>query len=99
MVLGNSDPDPVQGFRFLTGTRQSGKLEVSLIEASQQSGPTEDGRVVPVSRLVGRFLDWVADGIPSTPNFRDGLRAQELLAAAIGSDADSGRRVVIPEKI
>jgi len=93
MVLENPDADPVQGFRLLTGTRETGQLAVVSVEGGEGKNPSEDSRVAPVARLAGRFLDWIAEGEGATPCFRDGLRAQELLAAALSSSANGGGRI------
>ncbi|HJQ34221.1 MAG TPA: hypothetical protein VJ866_18730, partial [Pyrinomonadaceae bacterium] len=54
-----------------------------------------DARVGPVRGLAGRFLDWIETGVPTTPSFREGLRVQALLDAALQSDA-AGEPVSIP---
>ncbi len=95
MVLGNPDSDPVRGFRLLTGTRKSGKLEVKSVE-NRSPKSSEDSRVDAVARLAGRFLDWVDEGVASGPRFQDGLRAQELLNAAVSSSRDKGLQVQVP---
>lgn len=42
----------------------------------------KDGRVLPSSRIVHRFLDWIHDGKPAEPNFTTGLRVQSLMEDA-----------------
>jgi len=93
MVLENSDADPVRGFRLRAGTRESGQLAATSVESGEGNNPSEDSRVTPVSRLAGRFLDWIAEGAESAPRFSAGLRSQELLHAALSSSADGGGRI------
>ncbi len=81
LVLENSTPDYVKGFRLLHGTRATGRFDE--VSSSGLSGTAKsDGRIEAVARLVGRFLDWIETGVPATPRFHDGLRVQGLLEAA-----------------
>lgn len=84
--LVNDGPDPMGGFRLLVGGRDASGLE-DVTEAERSEAPAgEDPRVGPVHRLVARFLDAVEAHAQMRPAFQDGLRAQELLAAASRSD-------------
>lgn len=94
LVLANPTADYLRGFRLQQGRRRSGRLEdVDTTDPEEQGA--EDGRIVPVARLVGRFLDAVQTGRLSRPDFADGLRVQVLLDAARRAH-DEGRRVEVP---
>jgi predicted dehydrogenase len=81
LVLENSTPDYMKGFKLLYGKRPQPQLEAVAVNDLEEASH-KDGRVLPVSRLAHRFLDWVEKGIPARPDFRDGLRVQKLLDAA-----------------
>ena len=82
LVLDNSTPDYVRGFRLLYGTRTSNRLEEVLCSGDRSEAIGSDGRIAAVARLVERFVNWVETGVPSTPSFKEGLRVQSLLEAA-----------------
>ncbi len=87
LVLENSSRDYMRGFRLLHGRRSS--TEMALVKVNDQEKDTwKDGRILPVSRLARRFFDWMEHGTPARPDFRDGLRVQELIAAAQLSHQD-----------
>lgn len=81
LKLSNRTDDPVVGFRLLLKNSGENFRELA-VESSEGSEPDEDSRVRPVSILARRFADWIVDGTPCQPNFRDGLRVQRLLDAA-----------------
>jgi predicted dehydrogenase len=91
VVLDNPTADHASGFRVSLGTREAPRLRVVFGEPAE-SGSAEDARIGPVSRVARRFLDWMGGGPPATPRFRDGLRVQVLLEAALRSHRE-GRRV------
>ena len=90
LVLRNTGRDYIKGFRLWCGTRESEKLE-ELTVAEEDMGEG-DGRIYAVGKVVGKFLNWIQSGQPAKPSFRDGLRVQELLHAALRSDRE-GRRM------
>lgn len=85
LVLDNSTSDYVNGFQLLYGTRDSNQLQP--VDCAKPSTEIKDGRLLVVSRLVNRFIDWCTADVPAIPNFQDGLRVQRLLEAAKHSDA------------
>ena len=90
LVLRNTGRDYIKGFRLWCGTRESEKLEeLTVTEEDMGEG---DGRIYAVGKVVGKFLNWIQSGKPAKPSFRDGLRVQELLHAALRSDRE-GRRM------
>jgi predicted dehydrogenase len=95
LVLENSTSDYMRGFRLSYGKRPQTQLEAVLVDDPEEARHA-DGRVLPVSRLAGRFLDWVEKGIPARPDFQDGLRVQRLLDAARHSH-QSGQWVEISD--
>ncbi len=85
VAVHNATADYASGFELRLGTRQSGRVEtVTGIEEPAVA----DGRIAPVGRIAGRFLDGIrGEGIPA-PNLEDGLRIQrwlEHLSSANGS--------------
>lgn len=78
VVLRNAGVDYVAGFEVSVGTRASGTL--SVVPTGSGVASAGDGRVVPVSRLVRKFVDAILGGDPMTPNLAHGVRVQELLA-------------------
>ena len=90
LVLHNPTRDYASGFHLSLGTRATGALELVGRDASPGG---VDGRVAPVSRIASRFLDAILDGTPMSPNFADGLRAQQILdemRASSGSKTQVG---------
>lgn len=78
LVLRNAGADYARGFTLHVATRQSPAL-VSV--SDDQSGAHADGRLAPVTRLAGRFVDAVIRGATMTPNLTHGVRSQELLSS------------------
>ena len=85
LVLENTSTDYMKGFTLLMGRRPDTALKPVLFEDPEEI-LYDDGRILPASRLARRFLDWIEMGIPARPDFRDGLRVQKLLDAALRSD-------------
>lgn len=50
--------------------------------SDQEEDIWEDGRILPLSRLARQFFDWIENGKPARPDFREALRVQELIEAA-----------------
>ncbi len=85
LVLDNPGPDYMRGFSLRLARRPDDFAPVAV--TAQAEDIWEDGRVLPSSRLVHGFLDWIDGGPPAEPNFAAGLRVQELLEAARQSHA------------
>ncbi|HEV8539116.1 MAG TPA: Gfo/Idh/MocA family oxidoreductase, partial [Bacteroidota bacterium] len=89
LILENRTSDYARGFRLLHGRRISDRLEEVQTAVSARNSTNGDGRTGSVARIVGRFVDWIETGVPSSPSFREGARVQLLLEAARRSH-DSG---------
>ncbi|MDB4888786.1 MAG: oxidoreductase [Gemmatimonadetes bacterium] len=85
LVLVNESKDVVRGFRLRKGDRASGSMSDVTPPSPSAWDDSVDARVEPVSRLTSRFLDWIREGRETGPTFREGLRVQRLLDAAIRS--------------
>ncbi|MBD3379117.1 MAG: hypothetical protein GF408_01480 [Candidatus Omnitrophica bacterium] len=88
ILLENRTKDHVRGFNISVSGENMPVPETS----GEDPGFREfsgDARVIPVSRITGRFLKWIRNSEPQKPDLRDGLRVQELLHAA-GTSALSG---------
>jgi predicted dehydrogenase len=81
LILENSSRDYMRGFRLLCGHRPDTVMTPVKV-SDQEEDSWEDGRVLPLSRLVRQFCDWVENGTPARPDFSDALRVQELIEAA-----------------
>ncbi len=89
LTLANPTADYFRGFELRHARRGEDALKPVTIEQPAGNGTTDE-RVVPVSRLVRRFLDACERGGDPSPGFVHGFRAQVLLDAARRSHA-SGR--------
>ncbi len=90
LVLENRTTDYASGFELSLGTRATGALKGIERDPPQ---PGVDGRVAPVARLAARFIDAILDGIPMSPNFGDGMRAQLILDEMRASNGIDSRPV------
>ena len=79
LVLQNRTSDHARGFSLWLGTREAGTLSQVACEAPPTEG---DGRIAPVRRIAGRFVDAIAGAKPMSPDLHDGLRVQVLIDAA-----------------
>jgi predicted dehydrogenase len=89
LVLINPTRDYMRGFELRLARRPS---DLSLIEVDDlldRKFP-EDGRIAPLARLAGRFLDAIEGGTQAAPSFAEGRRVQVLLDAAHSSDKSGG---------
>jgi predicted dehydrogenase len=75
LVLENRGSDYANGFTVAVGSRATGELQ-QRDEVLSRAG---DGRVEPVGRLFGHFLDALLEGGTVSPNLEDALRVQRLL--------------------
>jgi len=94
LVLENPGNDYMRGFRLWHCQRPASEPALVAVN-DQEEAQWEDGRILPLSRLAKKFFDWIELGTPARPDFRDGLRVQELIAAAQRSH-QSGSWVKIP---
>ena len=92
MRLINPEKDVVRGFRLSMATRTAPDYREIAVEPFPDPAAGIDARIRPVSRLVGRFIDWVERNVPANPSFQAGLRVQRLVEAAQESEK-SGRWV------
>jgi predicted dehydrogenase len=76
MVLENTAADYARGFKLFLGTRAAPQL--TAIETVSHDSHA-DGRVYPVSRIAGRFIEAIRSGGNAVPSLEDGLRVQGLL--------------------
>ena len=91
LILHNNTPDYVDGFRLLLGTRDSGALKPVCSDVDQEK-KLDDNRITPVSRITGRFLNWIRTGKKETPDFNAGVRVQHLMEAA--KEANSSNKTI-----
>ena len=78
LILDNATTDYARGFKLFLGTRAAPQL--AAIETAGDDSHA-DGRVYPVSRIAGRFIQAIRSGGTAGPNLEDGLRVQVLLDA------------------
>lgn len=95
LMLTNDSADPMRGFRLFAARRGDSGVTQVPTPTDADADPLIDARVEPVSHIATRFIDWIRTGQATRPSFREGLRVQILLEAAIRSHLD-GSRVAIP---
>jgi len=87
MVLQNNSNSLVDNFELIVNN-QEGVREVGPEKSFDLlSDTSEDPRVRPVKAVADRFINWCNTGIPSKPDFEDGLRVQELIEMAKDSNS------------
>jgi predicted dehydrogenase len=89
LLLDNPTTDYFRGFTLKHARRAAGALQDIAVE-DIGADPSVDTRVVPVARLVRRFIDACERGGNPSPGFAEGYRVQSLIDAARRSHA-SGR--------
>jgi predicted dehydrogenase len=82
LVLENRGRDYMRGFALRLAVRPHDFMDIVIDPEGEDNDIWEDGRVLPSSRIVSQFLDWIQDGKPAEPNFTTGLRVQSLLEDA-----------------
>ena len=92
LVMENRGLDHMRGFELRLALRPHDFTSVPI--GLQEQDVWEDGRVLPSSRIIRRFLDWIHEGKPADPNFTAGLRVQCLLDDARRSH-ETGRWVEV----
>lgn len=90
--LSNPTANPVGGF-VLEGMNRDGAMETLETEPLEGLASGEDSRILPVERIARRLVDWIVDGRPARPDFRDGLRALHLRDIALASHEAGGGRL------
>jgi predicted dehydrogenase len=95
LVLANPAADYFRGFVLMQARR--GDESLQPIDVIDEFGDAADPRIVPVSRLVRRFLDACESGGDASPGFAEGYRVQCLMEAAWQAHA-LGRWIDIPAR-
>lgn len=81
LVLANPTSDYFRGFELKLAKRSDSALRP--VDVTDYDGDASvDSRILPVSRLVGRFLDACAGGSAGAPDLAAGYRVQQLIDAA-----------------
>jgi predicted dehydrogenase len=81
LVLANPTSDYFRGFELKLAKRSDSALRA--VEVTDYDGDASaDSRILPVSRLVRRFLDACAGGSAGVPDLAAGYRVQQLIDAA-----------------
>jgi predicted dehydrogenase len=93
LVLANPTADYFRGFTLLHARRADTALQAVAVE-DIGADQLPDTRVVPVARLVRRFIDACESGGDPSPGFAEGYRVQCLIDAARHAHA-SGRWIDI----
>ena len=96
LVLANTTTDYMRGFTVQHARRPAGALEPVAVEPDRFDAGAPDGRIAPVSRLAGRFLDAIEQRRPAVPGFAEGYRVQ-LLLDAVRRSHENKSAVKIPE--
>src|SRR5262249_7585037 len=96
LVLENKTIDYMRRFTLQCARRPAGALEPVAVDPDQFDASAPDGRIAPVSRLVGRFLDAIEQRRPASPGFAEAYRVQVLLDA-IRRSHDTGNAVKTSE--
>jgi predicted dehydrogenase len=95
LVLHNPTADYFRGFALRQARRGDEALQTVAVE-DFGTGDVGDPRVVPVARLVNRFVDACERGGSPSPGFAEGYRVQRLIDAARRSHA-SGRWIDVAD--
>jgi predicted dehydrogenase len=81
LVLANPTADYFRGFKLAHARRDDDALRAVAVD-DFDGEDVSDPRIVPVSRLVERFIDACENGGSPAPGFAEGYRVQCLLDAA-----------------
>jgi predicted dehydrogenase len=96
LVLANPTADYLRGFEVHFARRPAASLEFI---AADPADAYPDGRIAPVARLAGRFLDAIENGTVTNPDIHAGYRVQQLIDGARRSHANGTWIEVAPERI
>jgi predicted dehydrogenase len=80
LALENRGSDHMRGFELRLAVRPHEFTSIAV--GLEDRDVWKDGRILPSSRIVRRFLDWIHDGNPAEPDFTAGLRVQCLMEDA-----------------
>lgn len=86
LVLENTTRDYVYGFTVQHATRADKAFQQVPLPAEDTS---VDGRRLAAGRIADKLLSWMTGGEPARPSVADGLRVQQLLAAAQQSNEEA----------
>jgi predicted dehydrogenase len=86
LILANPTTDYFRGFELRHARRGESALRAVAVD-DFRSEAVPDPRIVPVARLVGRFIDACETGGIPSPGFAEGYRVQCLIDAARRSHA------------
>lgn len=87
LILQNENDNFVDGFELLFANQK--RVEKVKVDNSFGLPPdAEDPRVRAVKPIAERFLHWCSTGVASKPDFRAGLRVQELIELARISNSE-----------
>jgi predicted dehydrogenase len=92
LLLVNEGADYMRGFKVMHARRPAPFVSLSVPEEDDRKH--SDGRIAPVARLAGRFLDAIEKGCGAAPTLADGYRVQQLIDAAYRSH-DLGRWIEV----
>jgi predicted dehydrogenase len=96
LVLANPTADYFRGFELKFAQRSDRALR-GVDVTDFEGDASADSRILPVSRLVSRFLDACDGGAPATPDLAAGCRVQQLIDAARRAH-ETGRWIeIVPE--
>ena len=93
LVIDNTTSDYACGYNLFLGNIKNQKFEL-LSSNEDLKDSAEDSRLVPVGKLIGRFVEWIRTGKKTAPDFSDGARIQRILDACRKSNL-SGTRINI----
>ena len=96
LVLANPTADYMRGFELHFGRRPAAGLERIAVDPPDAY---PDGRIAPVARLAGRFIDAIENGEPADPSIHAGYRVQQLLDAARRAHVGGRWIDVAPERV
>ena len=89
----NPPPDgKILGARFSDGAAVE---ELLIPDRFKPFGDVRDDRLLPFRLLVRRFIQGITEGTSPSPNFKDGLRCQQVLDAVRESSV-TGTRIQLP---
>lgn len=82
IILQNNSAKVIDNFKLTIENQKGIKKIKPATFFDLSSSVSEDPRIKAVGAIAARFIKWCNSGIPSKPDFRDGLRAQELIEEA-----------------
>ena len=89
LTLNNSSSNIVDGFELSLNSNNDMKSILPIKHFNPLLNTGEDSRTKAVYPLAKRFIQWCKTGIPTKPDFEDGLRVQELIEITRNSNSKS----------